>query len=194
MAIPPPDQESRRTDPEPDPAGQAVAAALDRLTEEVRARFKDDHDRAVHREQVIDRLFEENRALRHGLLQEALAPVQAGLYRLYDLACREAARLRGAPGDEGRFGSLLEAIAAEVAEVLARTGAELIEAGPGDPYDPARHRATGTAPGPGGQVVAVAAAGFRQGERILRKADVVVGVAAGRADGDDPAGQQREDG
>ncbi|MFI7706696.1 nucleotide exchange factor GrpE [Nonomuraea sp. NPDC049480] len=165
-----------------------TVAALDRLTEEIKAKFKDDHDRAVHREEIIDRLFEENKALRHGLLQEALTPVRAGLYRLYDLTGREAARLREAPGEEGRFGALLEAIAAEVAEVLARAGAELLEVVPGDPYDSARHRAVRTEPGPDGQVTAVIAAGFRQGERVLRKAEVVVGK------GDPPLEQQRKDG
>ncbi|SEH00148.1 GrpE protein [Nonomuraea solani] len=147
----------------------STAAALDRLAEEIKA----EHDRAAHREEIIDRLFEENQALRHGLLQEALTPVRAGLYRLHDLAGREAARLRGA----GQDGSLMEAIAAEVAEVLARTGAELLDVAPGDPYDAARHRATRTEPGPPGRVVAVLAEGFHQGERVLRKADVAIGQA-----------------
>ncbi|MEV0165868.1 nucleotide exchange factor GrpE [Nonomuraea fuscirosea] len=152
-----------------------VAAVLDQLTEEIKVKFKNDMERANHREEIIDRLFEENKALRHGLLQEALTPVRSGLYRLYDLAGREAARHHGAPGGDEHLASLFDAIAAEVAEVLARTGAELLDVSPGDPYDSARHRATRTGPGPEGQVMAVVAAGFHLGERVLRKADVVVG-------------------
>jgi molecular chaperone GrpE (heat shock protein) len=197
MTIPPSDPEAPPESPEictMSDIGPA-AAAIDRLTEEIRAKFKHDHDRAVHREEIIDRLFADNQALRHGLLQEALTPVRAGLYRLYDLIDREVARLRGAPGD-GHFSSLLEAIAAEVAEVLARTGAELLEVAPGDPYDSARHRATRREQGPDGRVVAVLAAGFQQGERVLRKTDVVIGGAdddrAAQPQG--AADQQRKDG
>jgi molecular chaperone GrpE (heat shock protein) len=170
----------------------SLAAALDGLAEEIRTKFKHDLERSNHREQIIDRLFEENKALRHGLLQEALTPVRAGLYRLYDLTGREAARLRDRPEDDGHVSSLLEAITAEVAEVLARTGADLLDVAPGDPYDSARHRATRTQPGPEGQVMAVVAAGFHQGERVLRKADVVVGEAPEQAQS--PAEQQRKDG
>jgi molecular chaperone GrpE (heat shock protein) len=169
-----------------------TAGTLEQLSAEIRAKFKHDHDRAVHREEIIDRLFEENKSLRHGLLQEALAPVRAGLYRLYDLADREVARLRGTPGNDRHFGSLLEAIAAEVAEVLARTGAELIEVEPGDPYDSASHRATRVEPGPDGQVMAVLSAGFQQGERVLRKADVVIGRAVD-APPQGAADEQRKD-
>ena len=176
----------------------SLVTALDRLTEEIRTKFQHDVDRSNHREQIIDRLFEENKALRHGLLQEALTPVRTGLYRLYDLTGREAARLRDRPEDDGHVSSLLEAIAAEVAEVLARTGADLLDVAPGEPYDAARHRATRTQPGPAGQVLAVVAAGFHQGERVLRKADVVVGEAPAQAEvpaqAQSPADQQRKDG
>ncbi|GAA0417566.1 hypothetical protein GCM10010160_52180 [Acrocarpospora corrugata] len=162
----------------------SVHEALARLTAEI----KRDHDRATHREEIIDRLHADNRDLRHGLLQEALTPVRAGLYRLYDMANREAARLRTAPGDGQHVGALLAAVADEVAEILARTGAELLETAPGDPYDQARHRPAGTEDGPDGQVVTVLADGFRLGERVLRKAEVTVGRPAAP-----PETQQRED-
>ncbi|TKK80630.1 nucleotide exchange factor GrpE [Herbidospora galbida] len=143
-----------------------LAATLARLTEEVGR----EHERAAHREQIIDRLHAENQELRHGLLQEALAPVRNGLYRLHDTVTREAARL-----EPGHSRALLEAIAEEVAEVLARTGADRIEVAEGDAYDPAIHRPAGTAEGAPNTVVGVVSEGFRSGERVLRKAGVVIG-------------------
>ncbi|MEO3857686.1 nucleotide exchange factor GrpE [Acrocarpospora sp. B8E8] len=142
---------------------------LARLTEQVSR----EHERAAHREQIIDRLHAENQDLRRGLLQEALTPVRSGLYRLYDTVTREAARREGADP----VVPLLEAIAEEVAEVLARTGAERLEVSPGDPYDPALHRPLRTEPGEDGRIVAVVSDGFRLAEqdRVLRKAGVVIG-------------------
>ncbi|WP_440104030.1 nucleotide exchange factor GrpE [Streptosporangium sp. H16] len=170
--------------PPPFPDMAPVADALDRLTAEVGR----EHDRATRREEIIDRLHAENLELRHGLLQEALTPVRAGLYRLYDMAGREAARLREEPGGNVHLASLLAAIADEVAEVLARTGAELLETVPGDPYDSARHRPVGTANGPHGHVVTVLSDGFRLGEQVLRKAEVTVGTFV-----DDQRKQKTED-
>ncbi|XVQ82303.1 nucleotide exchange factor GrpE [Microbispora siamensis] len=179
------DERSPTPSSPPSPDLGMIAAALDGL----RAEIGREHDRAAHREEIIDRLHADNRELRHGLLQEALTPVRAGLYRLYDLTAREAARLRGEPGGDGHAASLLAAIADEVAEVLARTGAERIETGPGDPYDATCHRPVGTEPGPDGTVMSVLADGFRLGDRVLRKADVVVGRSErnATAPGDLPA-------
>ncbi|WP_066362446.1 nucleotide exchange factor GrpE [Herbidospora mongoliensis] len=143
-----------------------LASSLSRLTEEVGR----EHERAAHREQIIDRLHAENQQLRHGLLQEALTPVRNGLYRLHDTVAREAARL-----EPGHARDLFEAIAEEVAEVLARTGADRIEVTAGDPYDPNLHRPAGTAEGPANTVVGVVSDGFRCGDRVLRKAGVVIG-------------------
>ncbi|WP_214110314.1 nucleotide exchange factor GrpE [Acrocarpospora catenulata] len=148
------------------------AGALDRLAGQI-AR---EHERAAHRELIIDRLHAENQELRRGLLHEAMTPVRSGLYRLYDTVRREAARLDG-DGGQGHLAPLLDAIAEEVAEVLARTGAERLEVGPGDRYDPALHRPVRTEPGPEGVITAVLQDGFRLAEqdRILRKAQVAVG-------------------
>ncbi|GIH25561.1 hypothetical protein Aph01nite_38710 [Acrocarpospora phusangensis] len=148
--------------------------SLARLAEQV-AR---EHERAAHREQIIDRLHAENQDLRRGLLQEALTPVRSGLYRLYDTVTREAARRATLDrGDD--VVPLLEALAEEVAEVLARTGAERLEVSPGDPYDPALHRPLRTEPGEDGRVTAVVSDGFRLAEqdRVLRKAAVAIGKA-----------------
>ncbi|MFC4591164.1 nucleotide exchange factor GrpE [Sphaerisporangium corydalis] len=177
-------------EPESEPAKE-LTRQVEELTRQVAAltdTARREHERAAHREQVIDRLHGENQQLRHGLLQEALTPVRAGLYRLYDTVAREAARWRAAdPPDAALAGDLLAAVADEVAEVLGRTGAERCGVRPGDAYDPAAHRPARTTPveaGADGTVVEVLAEGFAMGERVLRKASVVVGrVAAGNTAG-----------
>ncbi|WP_239136916.1 nucleotide exchange factor GrpE [Sphaerisporangium rufum] len=170
-------------------AGQvgAVAAAAGR-----------EHERAAHREQVIDRLHAESQTLRRGLLEEALTPVRAALYRLHDTVAREAARWSSPePPEAGLAGPLLAAIADEVAEVLGRTGAERLAVAAGDAYDAARHRPAGTeqvAPESDGTVVRVVAEGFASGERTLRKASVIVGRAAAAGGPRSPVPSGRKDG
>lgn len=168
-------------------AAKELARQVEELTRQVAAlteAVQREHERAAHREQVIDRLHAENQQLRHGLLQEALTPVRAGLYRLHDTLTREAARRRDSPPPE-HTGPLLSALADEVAEVLGRTGAERVGVEPGTAYDAAVHRPARTCEVPAsadGTVVEVLAEGFAMGERILRKASVVVGRAAAVAD------------
>lgn len=179
---------------------------LARRLAEVEETMRREHDRAAHRERVIDRLHAENQELRHGLLEEALNPVRAGLYRLYDNARRQAARWRAEPPSPEHAASLLEALADELAEVLGRAGAERIPVRPGDLYDPVIHRPVRTAPvGPDadGTVVEVLADGFagvaRGGdgairERVVRKASVVVGRGARTADAGRAAGETADGG
>ncbi|GII83796.1 hypothetical protein Ssi03_17860 [Sphaerisporangium siamense] len=163
---------------------EELTRRLDALTETLRR----DHERAAHREQVIDRLHAENQQLRHGILQEALAPVRTALYRLHDTATRVAARWRSDDPPSPEFaGPLLAAMADEVAEVLGRAGAERLSVRPGDAYDPALHRPAGTSAVPAaedGTVVEVLADGFTTGDRVLRKASVIIGRASEGEDGD----------
>lgn len=154
-----------------------LAEIRDALTDLTTALGRE-HDRAVHREAVIDRLHEENQRLRHSELQAALDPVRAALYRLHDLVKRES---EGKPELE-HVPALLSAIAAEVAEVIARTGLEPLPVVPGDRYDPARHRPAGVEETSeaerAGTVVAVRRAGFTLGEKVVRRAEVIVAKAA----------------
>ncbi|WP_308250341.1 nucleotide exchange factor GrpE [Sphaerisporangium fuscum] len=169
---------------------EELTRLLTALTETVRR----EHDRAAHREEVIDRLHTENQRLRHGLLEEALTPVRAGLYRLHDTAAREAARWQASdPPPAALAGPLLSALADDVAEVLGRTGAERVGVKPGDAYDPAVHRPVETRTvdaDADGTVVEVLVDGFAQGERVLRKASVVVGRAV--TDGKDDDDEESE--
>ncbi|WP_433151747.1 nucleotide exchange factor GrpE [Actinomadura nitritigenes] len=145
------------------------------------ARLDREHERAAHREAVIDRLHEENQRLRRGELQAMLEPVRAALYRLHDQARREAGRLAGAgePPDPVRTAGLFTAVADDVADALARLGVERFSASPGDPYDASRHRPVAVTPvadpGRDGLVTGVQADGFEQSGKVLRKAAVSVG-------------------
>ncbi|MEV7967812.1 nucleotide exchange factor GrpE [Sphaerisporangium sp. NPDC088356] len=205
----PPPEEPRHEPPFPDAAtsphpdtAKELARQAEELTRQLAAlteTVRREHERAAHREQVIDRLHAENQQLRHGLLQEALTPVRAGLYRLYDTLVREGARWQADdPPSPELAGPLLSALADEVAEVLGRTGAELLTVEPGEAYDPAVHRPARTAvvgAGADGTVVEVLTEGFAMGDRVLRKASVVVGRAGAQEEADGgEKGETHDDG
>lgn len=160
----------------------ALLAGLAGLTG-LTAAVEREHERAAHREAIIDRLHEDNQALRRGELQAMFEPVRAALYRLHDLTRREAERWATPdPPDAAHTASLLTAVTDEIAEALARTGVERFAVKPGDPFDPARHRPVATEPvmdpALDGTVVRVRADGFEQGGRVVRKAEVCVGRPA----------------
>jgi molecular chaperone GrpE (heat shock protein) len=170
-------------------AGGAIEASIEQLHSVLAGLVKTvdrEHDRATHRERVIDRLHEENQRLRHNELQAALEPVRTSLYRLYDLVRRESERESADPVHTPK---LLAAIADELAEIIARTGVERMPVDEGDPFDPARHRPAGTHDVDDaeldGTVLTVHRAGFVRGEKVVRRAEVIVArVAADPVGGD----------
>ncbi|MGA8117100.1 MAG: nucleotide exchange factor GrpE [Actinocatenispora sp.] len=153
-----------------------------------------EQERAAFREEIIDRLHNENQQLRRSELEATLEPVRAGLYRLYDYARREADRwaLAGRENPNasqqsdaslysmfsGQVGALFAAFAEEAVEVLARTGVEPFEVAKGERYDMSLHRPVDTVPVDDpewdGLVVETISSGFVRGEQIARRADVVV--------------------
>lgn len=192
----PPVSEDSGAEPEPAPAGDDAASGDAAFRAEVRdalagltARLDREHERAVHREAVIDRLHEENQRLRRGELRAMLEPVRAALYRLHDQARRESCRLSAAdltdPPDPRQTALLLEAVADDVADALARLGVERFTVEPGVPYDASRHRPVAVTPVDDplrdGTVTAVQSDGFEQSGTVLRKAAVGVGKHDGRA-------------
>jgi len=160
----------------------ALQSTLDRLA----AATEREHERAAHREKIIDRLHDDNQLLRRGELQAMLDPIRTALYRLHDMVRRESLRWAGGPADPpdpAHVGPLLSAIADEIAEALARAGAERYTVEPGDLFDQARHRPVGTVPvtdpALDGAVVAARTDGFGRGEQVLRRAEVIIGQATG---------------
>ncbi|WP_246236978.1 nucleotide exchange factor GrpE [Actinomadura chibensis] len=186
--------------PEPpaEPARASRQGVLDALAG-LAARLDREHERAAHREAVIDRLHAENQRLRRGELEAMLEPVRAALYRLHDRTRRESRRL-AAPGpadppdppDRHRTALLLAAVADDVADALARLGVERFTVEPGQPYDASRHRPVAVTPVDdplrADTVTAVESDGFERGGKVLRKAEVGVGRlsadAARRTGGD----------
>ncbi|WP_432589033.1 nucleotide exchange factor GrpE [Streptomyces sp. HD1123-B1] len=134
-------------------------------------------DLADRREEIITRLHTELQELRRGELDTALDLVRHGLIRLYDRILRQAEQI-DAPLDTGELRTLLRALADEAADTLAGTGTERYAPREGEPFDAARHRPVGRAEAVSQEadrtVARVAAAGFARGERVVRKAEVVV--------------------
>jgi molecular chaperone GrpE len=118
------------TGPQPD---ADLSARLSAVEEQLR----DFNRRAMHREQVIDRLHEENQQLRQGQHRVVLEPVIADLIRLYDQLAREARR-----DPDG----ILPSFVAEVAELLDRCGIEAFEAEVGQAYRTDLHRPLAVVP------------------------------------------------
>jgi molecular chaperone GrpE len=156
----------------------ALQSGLDRLA----AATEREHERAAHREKIIDRLHDDNQELRRGELQAMLDPIRTSLYRLHDMVRRESGRWADGAGDPAHVAPLLSAIADEIAEALARAGAERYTVEPGESFDPARHKPVDTVavtdPALDGTVMAARGDGFRRGEQTLRRAEVVIGKAA----------------
>ncbi|MEU5883572.1 nucleotide exchange factor GrpE [Spirillospora sp. NPDC047279] len=179
-----------------DEIADALAGLSERLErlERLERELVRGHERAVHRESVIDRLHEENQRLRRGELQATLEPLRTALYRLHDLARNGAGRWSAPdPPRPADAAALLTAVADEVADALARTGVERFTVEPGEPYDAARHRPVAvepvTDPALAGTVVAVRTDGFEHDGRVVRKAEVSVGKALPEEPPEQPPGE-----
>ncbi|MFC8569866.1 nucleotide exchange factor GrpE [Streptomyces sp. NPDC057245] len=132
---------------------------------------------AERREEIVTRLHDEVERLRRGEMETALDLVRHSLIRLHDQILRQAEHVTDPLGvDELR--ALLTALADEAADTVARTGVEKYVPGPGEAFDLALQRPVGRAAAEGPEadrtVARVVAPGFVQGERVVRKADVVV--------------------
>ncbi|WP_433348814.1 nucleotide exchange factor GrpE [Micromonospora sp. CA-111912] len=134
--------------PEPATGPDRLDELAQRLGDELaglRAEVAREHHRAAAREQVIDRLHEENQRLRAGERLILLRPLLTDLQRLrHDL-------LRTATGLPAGFtaaaaADLLRSYAASVELTLERAGVTVLVPVPGAAFDPSTQRATGTVP------------------------------------------------
>jgi len=136
--------------------------------EAVEQQLTEFHRRAAHREQIIDRLHEDNQRLKQGEHKVLLEPVVADLIRLYDQLAREARRT---PQD-----SMLGSFVDDVTEILDRCGIDTFTVQPGDAYRSDRHRPLAIVPTTDpvlhNTVAEPVAAGFidRESDRVRRPA------------------------
>ncbi|MFB7916156.1 nucleotide exchange factor GrpE [Streptomyces sp. NPDC056061] len=132
---------------------------------------------AERREEIVTRLHDEVERLRRGETEAALDLVRHSLIRLHDQILRQAEHVTG-PLDVDELRALLTALADEAADTVARTGVQRYVPQTGEAFDMALQRPVGSAAAGGPEanrtVARVVAAGFVQGERVVRKADVVV--------------------
>lgn len=110
-------------------------------------------------------------------METVLGLVRHALIRLHDQILRQAGHVTDPLGvDELR--TLLTALDDAAADTVARTGVEKYVPGPGEAFDLALQRPVGRAAAEGPEadrtVARVVAPGFVQGERAVRKADVLV--------------------
>jgi molecular chaperone GrpE len=126
---------------EPDAAGEAgesdggVAAVLASLDERLA-----ESQRLLDRQlDLVDRLHNENQALRTGELRSAQSPLVRDLLRLSD----DLRRMREAVGEQDGD---LRLVHEGLVDILGRNGVELFAPQSGEPFDPQLHAAAGTEP------------------------------------------------
>jgi molecular chaperone GrpE len=157
------------------PSLATVAAELAGL----RAEVARDHERAAAREHVIDRLHDENMRLRAGERQLLLRPVLTDLQRLRHELLRVGDQLPERYSGR-QAAELLRSYAQNLELTLERGGVEVVSPRPGDAFDPAIHRVTGTVeaaePGQDATVAEVVLDGYRdiQAGRVVLAAAVRV--------------------
>lgn len=155
-------------------AEQAPAVDVEALQERLAAAERRADELAVvsrRQSDIADELHKENRRLRDGELQQAIAPLIRGLARVTD----DLHRIRAArPDDED-----LAHVDIRVREVLHDAGATTVMPQFGDAFDPRVHQAVGSAPTHDGDLDRTVAEVRREGLALeggkqLRPADVVV--------------------
>lgn len=171
----------------PDPIAE-LSEAVARLTAES-ARY---HERARHREAVIDNLHSEVETLRTGERRGTARPLLARVARVRNDLLRQAGRL---PEDFDAAGAqrLLESFAVEIEIMLEDFAVATLAPSVGDEFDPRRHNAVSREPAPEAALVRRIAAVQREGYVdvetgiSLSHAEVVVYVDAPASPDDSPA-------
>ncbi len=151
-------------------------AELGRELGGLRAEIGREHDRAAAREQVIDRLHEENQRLRAGERLLLLRPLLTDLQRLRHDMLRTAAGLPAGFDAEAARG-LLRSYAASLELTLERGGVTVVVPAPGAAFDPSTHRATGVVPAIGPEQEATVAEVVLDGYHDVEAGRTVVPAA-----------------
>jgi len=115
---------------------------LEKALDEIRDEIRLHHDRAAAREQIIERLHDENQRLRAGEGQLLLRPMLVDLQRLRNDLLRQSRALPERFSPEQMAGLLLS-FANTVELTLERGGVRVLRPATGTSVDPARHRVAG---------------------------------------------------
>ncbi|MCK9487528.1 MAG: nucleotide exchange factor GrpE [Dehalococcoidia bacterium] len=129
------------------------------------------HARAVADYQNLERRSRERRAeavrLAMGSLVADFLPVMDDLDRALEAAPEST--------EDAQWVEGVRLVAQKFAQVLAQHGVQEIPA-LGEAFDPAKHEAVSTAPGPEGQVVQLLRRGYTLHDHVVRPAMVLVGT------------------
>ncbi|MEU7588439.1 nucleotide exchange factor GrpE [Micromonospora sp. NPDC049230] len=175
--------------------GDELAGLADRVTGELaglRAELARTQDRAAAREQVIDRLHEENQRLRAGERRLLLRPLLTDLQRLRHDLLRTAA---GLPPtfDATAAAEMLRSYAANLELTLERGGISVLAPAVGAIFDPSTQRATATEPASDptqhGTVATVVLDGYHDVEAGRTTVPAAVRVHRWTSEPEPPAGE-----
>jgi molecular chaperone GrpE (heat shock protein) len=159
----------RRVDNNTEPS-----TALDGILEGIRAELVGLHAQSKFLNEVVDRLHTENERLRRAESRSAPQPAVRELIKLAD----DWRSRTVAMGENADFARLCGEVVEDVAMILERQGVEEFRAEPGLEFDRRQHRAVGSVPTDDetldGQVAESRRPGYRDEERVVRFAEVVV--------------------
>lgn len=150
------------------------STALDGILEGIRAELEGLHAQSKFLNEVIDRLHTENERLRRAESASAPRPAVRELIKLADDWRSRTVAL----GENADLARLCGEVVEDVTMILDRQGVEEFCAEPGLEFDRRQHRAVGSMPTDDealdGQVAEARRPGYRDEERIVRFAEVVV--------------------
>lgn len=163
-------------DPEPTTTIEPSLADLQRAMEQLTAEVSRHHDRAVKREEIIDRLHAESERLRVGERRSTIRPLLLAISRLRDDLLRQS-RTLPTDFDGARGEKLLRSFATAIEITLDDYSVGTFTPSEGEPFDPRRHRAISSQPAPEAALAKTIAEVRRDGYE-----DIEAGVTLSRAE------------
>jgi molecular chaperone GrpE (heat shock protein) len=150
------------------------STATDGVLDEIRTELAGLHAQSKFLNGVIDRLYAENERLRTAESRTVPRPAVRELIKLADDWRSRAVAVR----ENADLARLCDEVVEDVTMVLERQGVEEFDAEQGIEFDRRQHRAVGTRPTDDealdGHVAATRRPGYRDEERVVRFAEVVV--------------------
>ncbi|HEY3607246.1 MAG TPA: nucleotide exchange factor GrpE [Pseudonocardiaceae bacterium] len=147
----------------------------------IRAELSGLHTESRNLNEIIDRLHAENERLRQAESRQSVQPALRELIKLADDWRSRSVALVDCPDQAQLCGEIVD----DVAMILERQNIEEFHAEPETEFDRREHRAVGTretaSPELVGYIAQARRPGYRNGDRVIRFAEVVVYKGAGPA-------------